>query len=320
MHRRNNLSKSTKRRRLLAENNYIKTLSHNDSFITSPSVTLNDTSTIVTNNPLIEPTTNYTDVDNHVKYHSPSVGFDLPTNNVSQLLNNASTSLLLKNSDGNFDPIEEVQNSIARSRDIIEDIVQWALDQNIPNNSFDKLLSILKKHKCFEHLPASCRTLYKMYSGVSYENPVEVQIVSPGIYYHFGVADNIKKHIDLNYLEDSIRLVVGVDGLPLSKSSGSCFWPILGYLSRQRNQSVFLIGIYWGNKKPDNSNAFMKYFVDEIEQLITHGINVNQYTENNILNNVHKNVTIAESCLKIFVSILTILVSIPTNYNKIIYY
>lgn len=68
MHRRNNLSKSTKRRRLLAENNYIKTLSHNDSFITSPSVTLNDTSTIVTNNPLIEPTTNYTDVDNHVKY------------------------------------------------------------------------------------------------------------------------------------------------------------------------------------------------------------------------------------------------------------
>jgi len=44
------------------------------------------------------------------------------------LLNNASTSLLLENSDGNFDPIEEVQNSVARSRDIVEDIVQWALD------------------------------------------------------------------------------------------------------------------------------------------------------------------------------------------------
>jgi len=79
MHRRNNLSKSTKRRRLLDEKNYIKTLSHNNSFITLRSVELNNTCTIVTNEPFIEPTTNYTDVDNHVTYHSPSVGFDLTT-------------------------------------------------------------------------------------------------------------------------------------------------------------------------------------------------------------------------------------------------
>jgi len=282
MHRRNNLRKSTKRRRLLDEKNYIKTFN---------SVELNNTCTMVTN-PLIEPTTNYTDID-HVPHHSPSVGFDLPTNNVDQLLlNNASTSLLLGNSDENFDPIEEV----TRSRDIIEDIVQWALDQNIPNNNFDKLLNILRKHKCFEHLPASCRTLYKIYSGVSYEKPVEVQIVSPGIYYHFGVADNIKKFIDFNYLEDTIRLVIGVDGLPLSKSSGSCFWPILGYLSRQRMQSIFLIGIYWGNKKPDNSNAFIKYFVDEIKQLVTNEIDVKQYTDNNTLIDVHKKVTVDAFC------------------------
>jgi len=50
-----------------------------------------------------------------------------------------------------------------------------------------------------------------MYSGFSYEKPVEVQIVSPGIYYHFGVADNINKYIDFNYLEDTIRLVIGVE-------------------------------------------------------------------------------------------------------------
>lgn len=135
-----------------------------------------------------------------------------------------------------------------------------------------------------------------MYSGMSYEKPVEVQIVNPGIYYHFGVAYNINKYIDLNYLEDTIRLVIGVDGLPLSKSSGSCFWPILGYL-RQRNQSVFLIGIYWGNKKPDNNNEFIKFFVDEIKQLISHGINVKQYTDNNtLIINVHKHVTVDAFC------------------------
>lgn len=110
---------------------------------------------------------------------------DLATNNVDQLLlNNVSASLQLGNSATNFDAIEEIQNSITRSRgDIIEDIVQWALDQNIPNTNFDKFLNILRKHKFFEHLPASCRTL-----------------VSPGIYYHFGMADNINKQ-KLNSLQ-----------------------------------------------------------------------------------------------------------------------
>jgi len=283
MHRKNNLSKSTKRRRLLDEENYIESLSHNDSFITLPSVEINNPCTILINNSLIEPTTYYTGVDNYVTDHSPSVDFDILTcNNINQLSNNASASSLLGSSDANLNPIEDAQSPIMRPKDIVGDIVQWALDQNIPNNNFDKLLNILKNHKCFEHLPASCRTLYKTYSGMSYEKPVEVQIVNPGIYYHFGETYNIKKYIDLNYLEDTIRLVIGVDGLPLSKSSGSCFWPILGYL-RQRNQSVFPIGIYWGNKKPDNSNEFIKFFVDEIKQLTSHGINVKQYTDNNIL-------------------------------------
>jgi len=261
MHRKNNLSKSTKRRRLLDEENYIDSLFHNDSFITLPSVEINNPCTILINNSLIEPTTNCTDVDNHVTDHSPSVDFDLLTcNNINRLSNNASASSLLGSIDVNLNQIEEIQSSITRSNDIVGDIVQWALDQNIPNNNFDKLLNILKNHKCFEHLPASCRTLYKMYSGMSYEKPVDVQIVNPGIYYHFGVAYNIQKYIDLNYVEDTIRLVIGVDGLPLSKSSGSCFWPILGYL-RQHNQSVFPIGIYWGNKKPDNSNEFINFLV-----------------------------------------------------------
>lgn len=112
MHRRNNLSKSTKRRRLLEEKNYIETLSHNDSFITLPSEELNNSCTVVINNTpgntLNEATSNYTDLNNHDTY----VPFDfvLPTNNVDQLLNNASASLLLESSDANVDPIEEVQN------------------------------------------------------------------------------------------------------------------------------------------------------------------------------------------------------------------
>ncbi|KAE9531460.1 hypothetical protein AGLY_010666 [Aphis glycines] len=99
------------------------------------------------------------------------------------------------------------------------------------------------------------------------------------------------------FVQDTIRLIISVDGLPLSKSSGSFFWPILGYL-RQRYQFVFPIGIYWGNKKPDNSNKFIKFFVDKIKQLISNGINVKQYTDNNTLINVYKNITIDAFCFE----------------------
>lgn len=154
-----------------------------------------------------------------------------------------------------------------------------AIEHNVPNNSFDSLLKILKTHKYFSEFPVTCRTLFKTHSEVSYEKPVEVKQVSPGIYYHFGVAYNIKKHLDQDFAYETIRLVIGVDGLPLSKSSGSCFWPILGYIRQiNKDQSVFPIGIYWGNRKPDNSNDFMKDFVDEITYLIQNGIDLDNKT------------------------------------------
>ena len=69
-------------------------------------------------------------------------------------------------------------------------LIQWATKYNVPNNTFDSLLKIMNTHKCFNGLPVSSRTFYKTYSGVSYNNPVKVKTVSPGIYYHFGVRYN----------------------------------------------------------------------------------------------------------------------------------
>jgi len=59
----------------------------------------------------------------------------------------------------------------------------------------------------------------------------------------------------------------------LAKSSGSTFWPILGYI-RQFNQTVFPIGIYWGHEKPGDSNIFMNDFIEEVRDLILNGITV----------------------------------------------
>lgn len=138
------------------------------------------------------------------------------------------------------------------------------------------------------------RTFFKIYSGVSYHKPVQVKPIAPGFYYHFGVASSIKKYIDKHFFDETIKLVIGIDGLPLTKSSGSCFWPILGYI-RQTTETVFLIGVYWGYNKPVDGNLFIKDFVDEISSLIINGIYVDIIIENT-LKTVHKKVAIDSFC------------------------
>jgi len=70
-------------------------------------------------------------------------------------------------------------------------------------------------------------------------------------------------------------VVIGIDGLPLSKSSCSQFWPILGYIRHLQNL-VFPIGIYWGHEKPKDSNEFLRDFVNEVNTLMRFGINMVQ--------------------------------------------
>lgn len=87
-------------------------------------------------------------------------------------------------------------------------------------------------------------------------------------------------------LDSVIKIVIGVDGLPLSKSSSSQFWPILGYIHPHK-EIVFPIGIYHGNQKPNDSNDFLKYFIEEAKLLLTNGI---------FIDNVNKKVLIFAFC------------------------
>lgn len=68
--------------------------------------------------------------------------------------------------------------------------------------------------------------------------------------------------------------MVGIDGLPLAKSSSSQFWPILPYVQPFK-EYVFLVGLYHGFEKPVDSNDFLKDFIDEAEHLVKYGIDIN---------------------------------------------
>jgi len=162
-------------------------------------------------------------------------------------------------------------------------LTNWAIYSNITHNSFNALLNVLRKHTCFKKLPKDCRTLLKVKSNEA----INVRDIEPsGIYYHFGLENGIKQYTNiLNSCED-IKIVVGIDGLPIVKSSLSQLRPILGYV-RPFNNNVFIIGIYHGYEKPKDSNNFLNDFVIEAKTIVNQGI---------VMNGKFKNVSIDAIC------------------------
>lgn len=148
--------------------------------------------------------------------------------------------------------------------DFKQQLAQWALSENITHSAFGNLLKILKPH--FSYLPLDPRTLLKT------PRRTESKIISTGEYYHFGlerVVTNLlqkkQKHVD------KCEICINIDGLPLSKSSGSQFYPVLVSLFPVENL-IGLVGIYHGYKKPDDPNLFLRDFIDEAKKLTINGL------------------------------------------------
>jgi hypothetical protein len=158
----------------------------------------------------------------------------------------------------------------------------WALKHNITHTAIDNLLLILKPELNFS-LPLSAKTLLN--------TPKKVNAIEKcgGDYVYFGMQNEITKQIKTQK-EDSnnklcftgsdkskfnIKLNIGIDGLPISKSSNKQFWPILGIVLNL-SKKPFLIALYFGEKKPNNCNEFLEDFVNECVKLESSGITVDK--------------------------------------------
>lgn len=139
----------------------------------------------------------------------------------------------------------------------------WSIKHNITHAATSDLLKIIQS-SYDPSLPGDARTLLKTnISGLK----IPLKEIAPGKYYHFGVRNGIIQNYNIDDdTMDVIKLVVGIDGLPLTKSSKSTFWPILCYIRPYYN-NVFPIGLYWGNEKPNNSNKFLDDFFKEITKV-----------------------------------------------------
>lgn len=180
--------------------------------------------------------------------------------------------------------INTVQNLFINDKEevIKQSLGQWVVECNVPQTTVNKLLNILKFETPLTFLPKDCRTLLKTGSS----KILNIREVKPGNYYHFGLKNGIIKYSSILPLTDHIKIAVGVDGLPISKSSSGQLWPILAYIIPYHDY-VFPVGVYYGFQKPLDSNDFLFDFIGEVLELTTNGI---------ILNNELKKVTLEVMC------------------------
>ncbi|CAG9763612.1 unnamed protein product [Ceutorhynchus assimilis] len=194
-----------------------------------------------------------------------------------ELLSNNDNTEIESENDSSEDPIilesDESTNEPAcmssqnESTDMPQQLQQWALSNKVNNMALSNLLKILKPH--FPNLPLDARTLLKTPRNTL------TRLMDPGEFYYFGIEKQFIKLLQRHYKTISKQIIsceilVNVDGLPISKSSGSQLYPIL--ISLHDSDLVTVVGLYHGYEKPKDSNNLLKEFVEEAIGLSNNGV------------------------------------------------
>lgn len=160
-------------------------------------------------------------------------------------------------------------------QDLSSKLAVWATEFSINHVALRQLLSILIVF--FPHLPRDPRTL------LATQRHYAIKEISGGLYHHFGIAKGIIEALgqSIKQILTSINIQVNIDGLPLFKSSKTQFWPILGRIVELERQPPFIIGLYSGEKKPDDIGKYLHDFVEEMKEIQIHGVPLGR-RENNV--------------------------------------
>lgn len=149
-------------------------------------------------------------------------------------------------------------------------LVDWYNEFNVPLNAFGKLLKILKP--THHYLPLDPRTLLNTKSST-------IEMNDNGEFAYFGLEENILKYASL--YDKSITIVkldINIDGIPVFKSRGTSFWPILCSIDNSFDYEYnsihpFIVAIFYGRSKPE-INHYLSKFINELKSLMANGIEI----------------------------------------------
>lgn len=150
-----------------------------------------------------------------------------------------------------------------------EMLQQWATSYNISHAALNELLK-LQNEKLGLQLPLDARTLLK--------TPQTINIIAledDGFYWHHGIKRCLSECFSNLTQSISISLNINIDGLPLGRSTNKQFWPILANIFEYPGIAPFVIGLYYGKRKPSSVRSYLQPFVDEVQEIIQNGIVIN---------------------------------------------
>lgn len=154
-----------------------------------------------------------------------------------------------------------------------EKLADWARTYGIHLNAVSALLNVLQVDH--PYLPKDARTLLGTLTVH------DIKKVAGGEYYHFGLESSLVRQLSsISFTGDScISVQLNIDGLPLFKSTGIQFWPVLGMIDGDHKSikklSPFAIGVFCGNCKPTSLSDYLREFVEECTNLEKNGFVVN---------------------------------------------
>lgn len=144
---------------------------------------------------------------------------------------------------------------------------------HVSHNFINELLTVLRSEGL--KLPKDVRTLLKT------PHTHEIINIHPGSYIHIGIefliTPILEAYFDKLHDISLIKLSLNIDGLPLTKSSKSSFWPILiSFVDiLELSQKCLPVGIYHGQyKKPTSIFEFLNPFINEMKLIKANGIRI----------------------------------------------
>lgn len=202
---------------------------------------------------------------------SENIADNMSASDITALISNNNTSIVSNSTQGsqNFfttDNMSALDTTPAETSALIQPqnylskcLATWAIEENIKLNSLNKLLTILKGNfdvSEFKKLPKDSRTL------LNTPNFINIKKFTGGSYYYFGIAETLNalcigKKVVLTS-SDKISIAVNIDGVPLYKSTGDSFWPILCLVKSVKalENIVFCVAMYHGIKNQNLISSF----------------------------------------------------------------
>lgn len=137
------------------------------------------------------------------------------------------------------------------------------------HQTINGLLQILRFHNV-SNIPKDARTLLKT------PKKHVVHDIAGGTHWYNGIGTNLTLiYSGKSNIPNEIELMFNIDGLPISKSSLSQFWPILGQIYKS-DYEPFFVSIFHGYSKPKDVNEYLEPFVAELNDLLENGFIIDE--------------------------------------------